>query len=402
MDRDQAALEKDIDLVLITGAGASYEFGLRGTKVPMMAEWSNALVDKISSRSWSYVEATGLAKGLNGPEFEKRLGQFLRQVQAFSQIQSLLKPSLAFQPTDPPLFDSTFSQWHRQTVFHLSQITDLIHESLYENFSIDRIDLDAAAHAYAKLFQDLGIGNTDSLVYATTNYDPVGEYAIEQFGGLPDWGAPRLVRNAGQSILRVDRIIAGLPRYVPVLHLHGRIGWYRQQEDGTLHSADITRHESGFGIPIVMLPDPDKTYDTDPVIQSLWEQFEQALRSARRVFVLGHSLNDRALIEALRRNVSPPQRLAVGLLARQDDPEQPDPNAAPTMNVLQNFLPAARMITVRFGPDPTISAQGIRTWTEQLKEATGMLIAGITDGESAPEEYNGPVRLHFCSQACPY
>lgn len=47
-------------------------------------------------------------------------------------------------------------------------------------------------------------------------------------------------------------------------------------------------------------------------------QFEAALRLARRVFVLGHSLTDRALGDALQRNVLPPERQAVSLLA---DPE---------------------------------------------------------------------------------
>jgi hypothetical protein len=372
MSGSEASVEKDIELVLVTGAGATYEFGLQSTKVPTMAEWSDALVEKISKASWSYVAATGLAEGLGGPEFERRLSRFLRQVSAFSQISSILAPSLNFQPADLSIADQTLSRWHTRTAFHLSKITDLIHESLYENFSGERIDLDAASNSYARLLRDLGIGNTDSLVDATTNYDPVGEYAIEQFGGLPDWGAPRHVRNPGSSLLRVDRIIDGLPRYVPVLHLHGRVGWYRRQDGGILHSADAARHEPGSGIPFIMQHDPDQAYNTEPVIRSLWEQFEQALRRARRVFVLGHSLNDRALVESLRKNISPPHRLAVGLLARKDDPGQIDQTATSTINVLREFLPAAGMITVRFGPDPIISAYGVRTWTERIKETTGL------------------------------
>jgi len=367
MNVNEASAEKDIELVLVTGAGATREFGRYATMVPTMAEWSDALVEKIGQVSGSYLAATGLAAGLDGPASERRLNQFLRQVPAFTQIGSILKPSLGFQPSDPPMVEPPLSRWHSDTALHLSRITDLIHESLYENFSAESLDLDAAAKAYARLLQDLRLGNADSLVYATTNYDPAGEYAIEQFGGLPDWGAPRQVSDRGSSPLRVDRIIDGLPRYVPVLHLHGRVGWHRSPEDGTLHSAEMAHYRPGLGTPIVMIPDPGHAYNTEPVIQLLWDQFEQALRRARRVFVLGHSLNDRALVNSLRRNVSPPHRLAVGILGREDDAAEIDQSAAATMNVLRDCLPGACMITVRFGPDPVISAQGVRYWIEGIK-----------------------------------
>jgi hypothetical protein len=365
-------VEKDIELVLVTGAGATREFGQRGTTVPTMAEWSDALVEKIGRASGSYVVATGLAKGLNGPEFERRLGQFLRQVPAFAQIGTMLKPSLGFQSADPPMVEQPLSRWHSQTAFHLSKITDLIHESLRENFSAERIDLDAAAKSYSRLLADLQLGNADSLVYATTNFDPAGEYAIEQLGGLPDWGAPRQVRDAGSSPLRVDRIIDGLPRYVPVLHLHGRVGWHRGQDGGPLYPAEATRHEPGLGTPLIMLPEPGHAYTTEPVIHSLWDQLGQALRRARRVFVLGHSLNDRALVDSLRRNISPLHRLAVGILGRDDDAAEIDQDATTTMNTVRDALPGACMITVRFGPDPIISAQGVRTWIERVKDTAGL------------------------------
>lgn len=46
--------ERDIDLVLVTGAGASREFGVNHTRIPLMGEWSDALVEKIRSRSADY------------------------------------------------------------------------------------------------------------------------------------------------------------------------------------------------------------------------------------------------------------------------------------------------------------------------------------------------------------
>jgi hypothetical protein len=291
--------DRDIDLVLVTGAGASHAFALDPTKLPLMRAWSDALVSKISARSWSYLEASGLEQGLDGPDFETRLGRFLQMERALPKIEQVLKPSLEFQGPPANLNEQSLREWHRVAIHHVREITNIIHESLYEAFSSgEGVDLDAAAQAYGTLLQQLGIGRTHSMVYATTNYDVVGEYVLERIAGLPDWGEVRSLLRGGESELRVDRLLDGMPRYIPVLHLHGRIGWYRR---GGSHpvSGDATRHRRDYGPPIVMLPDPDKAYDSDPIVYSLWSQFEEALKRARRVFVLGHSLNDRQLVEAI-------------------------------------------------------------------------------------------------------
>lgn len=78
-----------------------------------------------------------------------------------------------------------------------------------------------------------------------------------------------------------------------------------------------------------MLPDPDKVYDQDDIIIALWQQFGEALARAKRVFVLGHSLNDRYLLRALLQNVQPLDRIAVTVLADPADPERPDPPPDP-------------------------------------------------------------------------
>ena len=55
--------------------------------------------------------------------------------------------------------------------------------------------------------------------------------------------------------------LGAIGRYIPVLHLHGRVGWYRR--DNWVYAANITKHQEGLGVPIVMLPDPTKVYDQD-------------------------------------------------------------------------------------------------------------------------------------------
>ncbi len=201
--------------------------------------------------------------------------------------------------------------------------------------------------AYGTLLGQLGVGYADSIVYATTNYDVVSEYVIERLGGMPDWGEQRTLIASGEAPLRVDRLLDGMPRYVPVLHLHGRIGWYRK-EGGESYSGNVSRHLEGYGVPIVMLPDPEKVYNTDSVISALWSQFEEALQRARRVLVLGHSLNDRALVEALQRNVTPPERVAVTVLADSDQPTHLADEAAPAFQILSSELPAAAIVPIRF------------------------------------------------------
>jgi hypothetical protein len=90
-------------------------------------------------------------------------------------------------------------QWHTQAVHHFGQITGLIHESLYELFASAAVDLDGAARAYQGLFHSLGVGGPDTrLVYATTNYDAVGEHAILRSGHLPDWGQPPTLERDGE------------------------------------------------------------------------------------------------------------------------------------------------------------------------------------------------------------
>jgi hypothetical protein len=88
-----ATSERDIDVVLVTGAGASRTFGVNGVPMPLMGDWSDHLVGKLGPRM-GYLDATGLRRGMSGEDFEARLGKFLQDVQAFRRIGSLLKPSV--------------------------------------------------------------------------------------------------------------------------------------------------------------------------------------------------------------------------------------------------------------------------------------------------------------------
>jgi hypothetical protein len=114
-------VSEDLDLLMITGAGASCAFG-----APLMSGWSEALVAKLSTVP-SYREATGLSTGLRPEEFEERLGRFLHQVQAFDEVESLMNVSTRLQPSQGSLAaEGVLSGWHSTTAFHLHAIVEKI------------------------------------------------------------------------------------------------------------------------------------------------------------------------------------------------------------------------------------------------------------------------------------
>lgn len=367
---DQLRLEeRDIDLVMVTGAGASREFGVNDTKLPLMGDWAEALVQKLWAVP-SYLAATGLRRDglMLGEEFEAQLGKFLRQVEAFSQIRDLLGPSVQFQDLGQALQvlrqeGLLENQWYAPVKSHLDQIVGKIHESLYEQFARDSVAWIKANMAYTELFRALGIGSKEKFVYATTNYDTIAEDAIREFGRLPDWGRPPQDVQ-GEGGLDVHNLIEGVGRYVPVLHLHGRVGWYRW--GGRVFSIDSRQYAPGIGIPIVMLPDPDKVYDKDDIINTLWDQFAEALRRAKRVFVLGHSLNDAYLLQALTLNVDPFDRIAFTVLADETASDRIAESARSVVStVRENFGVGVDIIPMRFGGGVD-GADGISAWMDRL------------------------------------
>lgn len=373
-----AERERDIDLVLITGAGASREFGAGGKPLPLMGDWSDAIIRKLSQRN-GYLEATGLQRGTSGEEFEAQLGRFLRQVEAFPLIQSLLDASVRFQPPSNPALQSqgVLQDWHNATDHHLQQIVELIRQSLYEEFSAAQVDFSKATESYHRLFETLGLRGPSRWVYATTNYDVIGEVVIENLGKLPDWGVPPRTGLGGEVPIHALDILEGLPRYVPVLHLHGRVGWYRRRDNAgnvtSVYATTNTQHQEGFGIPVVMLPDPNKAYDGDDIISALWRQFREALQRAKSVLVLGHSLNDQALVSEIAANVQPLDRVGVTVSCKDGQPDEPSNSTVSTMQKIRAHLGTASEIPMRFGSNDenTVSwcLDHVRAWRERLGRA---------------------------------
>jgi hypothetical protein len=363
------AADRDLDLVLVTGAGASTALGASGSRLPMMGEWCDALVTKLIERN--YLGATGLYKQMEPAQFEEQLGRFLRQVTAWSQVEDVVIASKNFpEATNTSALSAVgvLDSWYSNTKFHLQQIVEEIHVCLYEQFAEPRYDPQKARDAYGDLLAALGINQSSQWVYATTNYDILGETAISLLGYRPDWGdVPSPDGSRPQQQVEVDGLLDGLPRFTPVLHLHGRVGWYRRElgVEPSVYSSPVTRHQAAFGVPIVMLPDPEKAYDSEPIINSLWTQFISALRRAQRVFVLGHSLNDALLAEAIRDNV-PSEQLAITVLAAHDQRDTVDASAQPMAERLKEEFPGAAIIPIRFGV-MDVYAVAVQSWLQRAK-----------------------------------
>jgi hypothetical protein len=168
---DGPAPDRDIELVLITGAGASRAFGVN-RPMPLMGDWVEDLVKRLGELGVGYVQASGLSRDMDGQQFEEQLGAFLRSVQAFNEIKPLLEPMTQFAGS-PSMFmpADAWEQWHNAASHQLAQIVGAIHKSLYALFADAPINERAAERAYGALFSELGLSPTAGVVYATTNYD---------------------------------------------------------------------------------------------------------------------------------------------------------------------------------------------------------------------------------------
>jgi hypothetical protein len=145
------AEERDLDLVLIAGAGASTALGAGGTRFPMMREWCNALTDKLVDKQ-SYLGPVGLSRDMDPMDFEAQLGRFLREVAAFSQVKQVVLTSKHFPAaanTTMLQTEGVLESWYENTKSHLEQIVEEIHVCLFEQFAERRHDPQRARDAYA-------------------------------------------------------------------------------------------------------------------------------------------------------------------------------------------------------------------------------------------------------------
>ena len=299
------AVSRDISLVLVTGAGASTDFGSDRKPLPLMAQWSQELLKKLFDSGADIHDLSGLKTGMSGPDFEAALGLFLRRADAFAQVRDIIPLTQKVPGVSGPQIQA----WYESVANSFDRINNVIHASLMEQFHHSRLAVSDATRAYGALLRMAGLPSGQRLVYATTNYDALGELALEELGARVDAGEPTRQYGGHATGLNVAGLLDGIGRNTPVLHLHGKAGWYRDK-NGQVQVLDVLQHHPSQGVPVVMLPDPAKSYTGDDVLALLWAQFEEAVTNAHRVLVLGHSLHDDQLVKVLKR-IPDQTRLAI-------------------------------------------------------------------------------------------
>ena len=322
-----------------------------------MGDWAKAVLKKLTDKGASsghrqLINLDGAnGQPLSGPEFEARLGDFLRRAIAFDSVESFIKPSneLFDQPqgirnTYEQSGRLLIEQWYSVTKQGIDAIREWLNEVLYELFGSPGVNTFTVPQAYDSLLQALGVTQASPMVLATTNYDRVGETALSELNRLVDWGRAPQLQQSQDAPLEVANLLGGLPRFTPVLHLHGRLGWFAK--DGRLVDMQVDQYAPHWGTPIVMWPDDQKnalSYSI-PAINELWTQFELALSRARKVVVVGHSLHDPYLVQALQKVDM--RRLAITFY----DAEEPGDGGA--LQTVQQNLPGATSIPMMFAEHP--------------------------------------------------
>jgi hypothetical protein len=282
----------------------------------------------------------GIHYGQAGPEFEKAIGDFLTW-------QRSLDLAARYLPFGMELSTATDVQsWQLRATARADMVVAALRKTLYEEFGRDRISTVGATAAYGALFESLDLVNGGSIVIATTNYDPAVEIALAELGRKPLVGSHE--GPGGLTYLDPENMISVCRAgpSTPVLHLHGKVGWYTQ-EDGSvqIHAAQHPYNETA-GTPTVLWPDPDKDPTVEPGIQRLWDQFDVALGQATHVLVIGHSMHDPVLVDRIRRAGS--AHRAVAVYSAEDG------------EMANSVIPEATVLEVDFGPSPTLDR--VREW----------------------------------------
>lgn len=277
-------------LLLVLGAGASRNLGKKDDSMPLMSDWSTALSEALDQHEEGLATACHLSPEMSGPEFEASLGELLRweQVRYLEErFQLLGGPHAHNIPTG--VREARGMQDRR-----MRAVKEILNRTLYEQFGLKRVDNKRAQAAYEKLLQRL---ENPELAIATTNYDRVAERAL--------WLMDRSVNTGfeeqppGSPVLKPSGMIERSEGQVPVIHLHGAVGWYEDEEGIVTDFYGDKGYNSTLGTPVVLYPDPEKDPTNEALVRELWLEFRAALGWADRILVLGHSLNDPALVTTL-------------------------------------------------------------------------------------------------------
>lgn len=319
----------DRRVLIVTGAGASHELG-RDQPVPLMGDWAAGMQTEIEAAAAGSSSLLGITSGVSSEEFEANLGNFLR----WRQAMPLLDRYVTFGGNPINSLNGQVQEWHRLQKERIDAVVEALHRSLYASFGVGVIDEGKALRAFQSLDEWLGEGG--ARIFATTNYDlalEIGWRGRRVSDGFDDQRAYATPVFSGADL--GDWTVRTMED-VAVVHLHGAVGWYRQL-DGTVvrHPGDQAYNPS-LGVPAFLPPDPDKNPMNDATVAGLWAELRRAINDASHVLVIGHSLNDAALVRALN---DAPKGVPVAIARRSPG------------SVLASRIPGSVEVELEFGPN---------------------------------------------------
>lgn len=280
-------------ILLVTGAGASRRLGRDGAKMPLMPDWADELCTALDEAENGLAAACGLTTGMSGPEFERSLGLLIR----WREMRALRERFEGLGGSNPGERTGPVSQARERMENRLNTVMTVLNRTLYQQFGHRSVDDNAAAVAYGDLLNRLG---AEHLAVATTNYDRSLEAALELRGHTANTG---FVGGSQQTPIFEPLGMVERPQgMIPVIHLHGAVGWYSKEGIVYDHRAD-QEYNHTLGTPVVLYPDPDKDPTAASAVRDLWHEFDLALDWSHAVVVLGHSLHDPPLCRRLQQVV---------------------------------------------------------------------------------------------------
>ena len=290
-------------ILVITGAGASTALGRDDRPIPLMQGWATTLCDQLGVRA----QQIGLKPNMQGDQFEAALGRFLAFGKSLPIVDQLLHLGTPGNPTTQR--QKPHMDWVQTANNAVYEITLNLHRNLYECFGGNRVDHDRAKNAYYKLHHDAlcwDVGDA-RIWHATTNFDPALEIAIDldrgsfkrvdgfthPAGGVTSMYEPEEFEKLAAEDDNLDQ--------VPVIHLHGKVGWYYDGQNNIFQDPP-DRDFDARQTPALLLPDDAKNPETNftPGLDATWTVFESVMRRATHILVLGHSLNDKHLVDTLK------------------------------------------------------------------------------------------------------
>jgi hypothetical protein len=217
-----------------------------------MTEWAEILRRGCEDVEPGLADALGLKPGLSSEEFERVVGEIL----ALQTNLPLLESHLTLGGLPVGSINNHVEEWRHRLVERLGNFEHVLRVSLYEQFGVLAIDKGKSARAGRKLMEALH--GSEGVQFATTNYDRTLETGLTETGvsvkdgfrvgiGLetPKLAPEGLSRRAGEHDPAVS-----------VLHLHGAVGWYANDEGEILGHYPDQPFNPTLGTPAILPPDP--------------------------------------------------------------------------------------------------------------------------------------------------